>query len=824
MKDGENVAATAPARILAGAAAVVASITLSGWIVGIGSWTRFVTPSVATRPLTGGLVLLIAVVVLARTYRSRAAARASNIANGIALTITVWCVLMQLADGALPGVAALDPLGVRRMASGTIACLLLLTCALATRGGGPIAAAIRQVFSVTPMLIGFFVTVGFMFGATAIDGSPHFTPMGLPSAIAVVLLGGAVAALSPNDAPTSVLFHRSTARRVAWTLIGSVVVVQLVFGTLRLQGERARLYTSELGVALAITYSIAVLYVMTLVSTTRIATAEQAADAARRRLQALVAAQEGVTAAVSDGEATEGAIVTHAARIVDADAVSLVTIGAGGGRRAQWRRSESFEGELPSHERVSALVASVSQREPKRCDRADAGTIQALHVHQSAHSTHVLLFYRHAGGDFSAPERDAMAIFAETSGFALEQARRFAVHEAAGIERQAEIAALHSRFRAFMENVPAAAFIKDASGAYLYGNEALPSFVGAPDTDAILGRTDEEILDAAHLARLEAAEAVSAARAGGDVRRFTDPRDRSWLLARFPIRAGTSGSFTGGIAFETTRERRAEQALEALAGTLERRVAERTEQLARANAELEAFSYSVSHDLRAPLRAISGYANILQEDYGDVLDAEGQRFLRTITSEGARMGRLIDDLLAFSRLERQSLSFATVDMTQLATETFERIRAERPDREVRFECGNLPAAYGDRSLLRQVLTNLFSNALKYAKPYGIVQISIDGERKPDTSVYRVRDWGVGFDMAYADKLFGVFQRLHRADEFEGTGVGLAIVQRIVARHGGHISGEGAVGEGATFSFTLPHPPAMDVETVEHPSERESVTT
>jgi PAS domain S-box-containing protein len=221
------------------------------------------------------------------------------------------------------------------------------------------------------------------------------------------------------------------------------------------------------------------------------------------------------------------------------------------------------------------------------------------------------------------------------------------------------------------------------------------------------------------------------------------------------------------------------------------------------NRELESFSYSVSHDLRAPLRAIGGYAQILEEDCGPQLDAEGKRLLSVIRGEGRRMGVLIDDLLTFGRLSRQPLNTATIDMGELSEDVMREVRASRPDREFEFVCGPLPPARGDRSTIRQVLLNLFSNAAKYAKPAGSIRIELDGGRHGDHNTYAVRDNGIGFDMKYAEKIFGVFQRLHSDREFEGTGVGLAIVQRIITRHGGRVWGEGEPGRGATFHFTLP---------------------
>ncbi|UVT20408.1 MAG: PAS domain S-box protein [Nitrospira sp.] len=227
--------------------------------------------------------------------------------------------------------------------------------------------------------------------------------------------------------------------------------------------------------------------------------------------------------------------------------------------------------------------------------------------------------------------------------------------------------------------------------------------------------------------------------------------------------------------------------------------------LREANKELEAFSYSVSHDLRAPLRSIDGFAKVLVEDFGPSLPSEAQRCLGIIQKSAGRMGELIDDLLEFSRVSRSELERHAVDTERLIREVWFDLRRPDQDRTVELILGNLPKCWADRRLIKQVWVNLLSNALKYSRPRQEPRIEIgwqDDEQQPDDVVYWIRDNGVGFDQQYVGKLFGVFQRLHRADEFEGTGVGLALVDRIVQRHGGRVWAEGRLNEGATFYFTL----------------------
>ena len=235
----------------------------------------------------------------------------------------------------------------------------------------------------------------------------------------------------------------------------------------------------------------------------------------------------------------------------------------------------------------------------------------------------------------------------------------------------------------------------------------------------------------------------------------------------------------------------------------ERRLHERTLQLEAANEALGSFTYSVSHDLRAPLRAIDGYAHILVEDHAAKLDPESRRVLDVIRSNARQMGRLIDDLLAFSRLGRAELDRATTDVTSVAQSVVDELRRIEPTRSVAVAIAALPAAFADGNMLRHVLANLIGNAWKFTRGRADATIEVGSADDGHETVYWVKDNGAGFDMQYAGKLFRVFERLHRADEFEGTGVGLAIVQRVVQRHGGRVWAESAPGAGATFFFALP---------------------
>lgn len=264
-----------------------------------------------------------------------------------------------------------------------------------------------------------------------------------------------------------------------------------------------------------------------------------------------------------------------------------------------------------------------------------------------------------------------------------------------------------------------------------------------------------------------------------------------------------------GVNFDITQQKRAEQEVRRLNEELEQRVAARTAQLQAANKELDAFAYTVSHDLRAPLRHIDGFLELLRRRIRTTLDGESQHYMDTISDSARRMGELIDDLLSFSRMGRQELSRRTVDLNVVVQEVVCDLEPDLRGRSVHWQVETLPTVVGDRALLRLVFVNLLSNALKFTRSRALTEIAVGSTLDTNSEiVVFVRDNGVGFDNAYSEKLFGVFQRLHRAEDYEGTGIGLANVRRIIERHGGRVWANGQVDQGAVFYFSLPNADAQ----------------
>lgn len=370
-------------------------------------------------------------------------------------------------------------------------------------------------------------------------------------------------------------------------------------------------------------------------------------------------------------------------------------------------------------------------------------------------------------------------------------------------ERTVELSQANALLQALMDNMPDHIYFKDTQCRFIRNSKSQANAIGLSDPAQVVGKTDFDFFPHAAKAFAEEQEVMRSGKPLIDFEEWVvwpDGRETWVSTTKLPLR-DASGQTIGifGISRDITERKRTEQAIRQLNADLEKQAA----QMQAANKELEAFSYSVSHDLRAPLRAIDGYTRILVEDYEQILDSEGKRVCDVISREARRMGQLIDDLLSFSRLGRREMHSSKIDMKSLAVSVFKELMKEEKGEHIDFQIAKLPSVRGDVSMMRQVWMNLLSNALKFTSKKERAIIEVGSQPSRDELIYYVRDTGTGFDMEYSNKLFGVFQRLHSESEFSGTGVGLAIVQRIIHRHGGRVWAEGEVDKGATFYFAFP---------------------
>jgi PAS domain S-box-containing protein len=457
----------------------------------------------------------------------------------------------------------------------------------------------------------------------------------------------------------------------------------------------------------------------------------------------------------------------------------LAQLGRPAGREAPEEHIRRIEEGRALSARLSTAVSRVEERErlllSARDAEAKAGVIS---------STRAAVLSGSAG----------MGVILAGILLFLQEVRRRRRSEGDLREAYRRTAEASAELRAFFDGSMDLTGIADLDGTFKRVN---------PSWTAILGWTPEEVvgrpwLDFVHpddrQATIDAAGGLAQGKPAVQFLNRYRTRDGGWRWISWNTPAPEPGStFLFAIGRDVTERKLGEDRLRELNARLE-----------EANKELEAFSYSVSHDLRAPLRHINGFVELLEKRAGASLDEVGRRHLRTISDSTSRMGRLIDDLLGFSRTGRAELRPSRVSMDGVVAEVWRSLASEREGREIRLEARPLPDAQGDPGLLHQVWMNLLSNAVKYTRdaPRALVEVDAVPMNGRGT-VFRVRDNGAGFDMAYAGKLFGVFQRLHGPKEFEGTGIGLANVKRIIVRHGGSVWAEGKVGEGAVFHFTLP---------------------
>lgn len=766
--------------------AVTAALVLLGWVLGIETFKRIAPQWVAMSPTTALLFLLSAAALWLQRrppgvpgVSSAARRTAQVLATLVALagtaklaghlgvrvpTVDQWLFSLQMVLGGERGIAR------EAMAPSSAAAFVFIGGALALldRGLAP-GRRPAEWLAVVAALIALLALLGYAFRLDSMYGDIEGIPMALHTAVLLVLLAAGVfsarawlgiAALFEGAWPASRL-----ARRL---LAGSVAIIAGV-GWLRLEGERAGLYGSGMGVTL---YTVAMIALFSLLVAGS-AWGLHRADAERRRAEAERERALARNRLIVDNSPDVICTIDSEGRFVDVSPAAMQLWGYAPEELAGRAYADLVHPDDAA--KTEAVANAILAGRPaadfsNRYLRKDGGTI----------------------------EIDWSAIWSEPDQL------MFCVARDATRRRQAEelLREREAQTRAIIDTASDAFVAIDRFGMVIEWNACAERTFGWSRGEALGRRLSETIVPPQYRTAHDRGMDHYLATGEGPV--LNKPVELSALhrdghefpveLTIWPVVSGQSTTFNAFVR-DISKRRQAEDAIRALNAELQAQAAE----LRQTNRELEGFSYTISHDLRAPLRHIDGYARMLQEDAADALDGDSRRYLDEIGAAARRMGALIDDLLAFSRLGRKPLERVTLDMHQLV----ERV-AEECGGAGKVEVGSLPEAQADPVLMRQVWVNLVSNALKYSAPRGEdARVEIDGRRVGGRVEYRIRDNGVGFDMRYADKLFGVFQRLHSPEEFEGTGVGLAIVQQIVARHGGSIHADAKPGAGATFTFGLP---------------------
>ena len=801
------------------ASSVISSIVISigllvllGWLFSIPA-LKSMLPGLATMKANTALAFVLAGVSLWLVTGESKEQRAGLIAK-ICATITMLIGLLTLCEYVLGVDFGIDQLFFKdevsaqneypgRMSPATSLNLLLLGWALLiidSKWGNRLYVLLTS----TTMLIAGVAVIGYLYNITSLYKIGIYASVALHAAITSILLSLGVLLARPKNELLSTFTNNDPAGILARRLLPVAIGIPIVLGWLRLTGQRMGLYNTEFGEALfalsnVIIFSALIWWNARMLSRVEAdrGQAERALNLSKQRSQALIEnswdaiALFGTDGSILYGSPSTTQILGYSLdEFVGKNAFDLIH------QEDQAVVTERFKLALEQPGKHVSVYARV--RHKNGAWRWLEGMFTNL-LHEPSVQAIVNNYH-----DFT--ERKEAEDASRRMNDELEKQVQ---------ERTAALSQANTLLQMLLDHTPDHIYFKDAQSRFIRNSRSQAKALGLNDPAEAIGKSDFDFFPHAQQSFEKEQEIIHSGTLLVD--------DEEWVLwpdgqatwvstTKAPLR-DPQGKIIGtfGISRDITDRKQAEIALQKAKLELE-----------AANRELEAFSYSVSHDLRAPLRSIDGFSQALLEDYREILPPEGRNFLERIRRSVQRMADLIDDLLNLSRVIRAPLKSVTVDLSKLAERVAAELKRNNPERDVRFIIAQNLTATGDPHLLQIVLENFINNAWKFTSKRELAEIEIGTKSENGESIYFIHDNGAGFDMTYVNKLFGAFQRLHAMTEFPGTGIGLATIQRIIHRHGGRVWAEGAVDQGATFFFTLPVLVGTQASTAPKETEEDSI--